>query len=87
LINTTDTPNPESVAFLPEGVKVLPRGFNPIEFNDVRSAKESPLAKLLFQQEGVKRVFLTTEFITVTKEEDADWDFLKPIIFGTITEF
>jgi Fe-S cluster biogenesis protein NfuA len=87
IINFSTTPNPESLAFTPEGVLVLPNGIKPLEFTDPRSAKMSPLAKMLFSIPHVKRVFLTSEFITITKDEDGEWDFLRPVIFGTITEF
>jgi hypothetical protein len=72
VINYTTTPNPDSLAFTPEGVKVLPAGVKPIEFNDRRNAKSSPLAKALFAEPEIKRVFLTSDFITITKEEDAE---------------
>jgi hypothetical protein len=36
--------------------------------------RRSPLAKKLFQIEGVTRVFFGKDFISVTKDEDIDWD-------------
>lgn len=36
---------------------------------------------------GITRVFFGSDFITVTKSEDADWDFLKPEIFAAIMDF
>jgi hypothetical protein len=36
--------------------------------------RRSPLAKKLFQIEGVTRVFFGKDFISVTKDEDEDWD-------------
>jgi len=88
IITFLTTPNPDSLAFTPEGVQVLPAGMTPIEFQDLRGAKISPLAQSLFKaEEGIKRVFLTSDFITVTKDEEAEWDRLKPIIVGTITQF
>jgi hypothetical protein len=36
--------------------------------------RRSPLAKKLFQIEGVTRVFFGKDFISVTKTEDEDWD-------------
>lgn len=37
------------------------------DFPNLSAAQKSPLAKLLFRIEGVRGVFLTHEFITITK--------------------
>ncbi|XP_076931719.1 nifU-like protein 4, mitochondrial [Bidens hawaiensis] len=47
----------------------------------------SPLAKALYGIDGITRVFFGSDFITVTKSEDASWDFLKPDIFAAIMDF
>ena len=47
----------------------------------------SPLAKRLFQVDGVTQVFFGSDFVTVTKNEDYGWAVLKPDIFAAITEF
>ena len=45
-----------------------------------------PLASKIFQVEGVVAVFLGTDFITVTKSEEMDWDHIKSAILGSIME-
>ncbi|XP_076921299.1 nifU-like protein 4, mitochondrial [Bidens hawaiensis] len=47
----------------------------------------SPLAKALYGIYGITRVFFGSDFVTVTKSEDASWDFLKPKIFASIMDF
>lgn len=85
-IQTQDTPNPNSLKFLP-GVNVLEPG-QTMDFPNGPSAYCSPLAKLLFRIEGVKSVFFGPDFITVTKvDEDVDWKLMKPEIFATIMDF
>jgi NFU1 iron-sulfur cluster scaffold homolog, mitochondrial len=84
-IQTHDTPNPDSLKFLP-GKDVLGKG-NTMDFPTVSAAAQSPLAKLLFRIEGVRGVFFGGDFITVTKEEDAEWGVLKPEIFAIIMDF
>jgi NFU1 iron-sulfur cluster scaffold homolog, mitochondrial len=84
-IQTQDTPNPDSLKFLP-GREVLVKGVTR-DFPSQMSAMSSPLAKLLFRIEGVKGVFFAHEFITVTKIEDADWKVMKPEIFAIIMDF
>ncbi|XP_051166916.1 NFU1 iron-sulfur cluster scaffold homolog, mitochondrial-like [Leptopilina boulardi] len=85
-IQTQDTPNPNSLKFLP-GVQVLDKGQTK-DFPSLSTAQFSPLAKMLFRIEGVKAVFYGSDFITVTKiDEDTDWNLLKPEIFATIMDF
>lgn len=85
-IQTQDTPNPNSLKFLP-GVMVLEPG-QTMDFPNGPAAYCSPLAKLLFRIEGVKSVFFGPDFITVTKvDEDLDWKLMKPEIFATIMDF
>lgn len=83
-VQTEKTPNPDSLKFLP-GVPVLESGT--ADFPTAMSAVSSPLAKKLFRNEGVKRVFLTQEFITITKDETCSWEDLKPAVFADIMEF
>lgn len=85
-IQTQDTPNPNSLKFLP-GVKVL-EGGGTKDFPNATDAYCSPLAKMLFRIEGVKSVFFGPDFITITKlDEDMEWGILKPEIFATIMDF
>ena len=83
-IQTEPTPNPDSLKFLP-GKTVLESGAR--DFRSFRDAQVSPLAKKLFQMEGVTGVFLSTDFVTVSKEEQADWLTLKPQVFAGIMDF
>ena len=42
----------------------------------------------LFRIEGVKSVFLGSDFITITKQhDDIQWQILKPEIYGAIMDF
>ena len=86
-IQTQDTPNPQSLKFLP-GTKVLEEG-GTLDFPTASSAFCSPLAKLLFRIDGVKAVFFGPDFITVTKADDEllEWKVLKPEIYATIMDF
>jgi Fe-S cluster biogenesis protein NfuA len=81
-IQTEATPNPATLKFLP-GRPVLAHGT--LEFLDTETSKASPLAARLFEIEGVKGVFLGTDFISVTKDE-GEWQHLKPAILGVIME-
>ncbi|KAF3676990.1 NFU1 iron-sulfur cluster scaffold -like protein, mitochondrial [Capsicum annuum] len=83
-IQTQSTPNPLSLMFYP-GKPVVEGGS--ADFPNARSAMNSPLAKALFGIDGITRVFFGSDFVTVTKSEEASWDFLKPEIFAAIMDF
>lgn len=86
-IQVEETPNPNSLKFYP-GEPILESGT--IDFQDkVTASLKSPLAKSLFRIKGVKSVFFSQEFITVTKDDDdaLEWKVLKPQIFSAIMIF
>ena len=82
-IQTESTPNPATLKFLP-GQGVMEAGT--ADFPSADSAATSPLARRLFGVDGVTGVFLGSDFVTVTKEDGADWDHLKPALLGGIME-
>ncbi len=82
-IETEGTPNPATLKFLP-GREIL--GNRTADFADADAALISPLAEALFGLEGVARVFLGGDFVTVTKTPDAEWQALKPQVLGLLME-
>jgi Fe-S cluster biogenesis protein NfuA len=83
-IQTQATPNPTSLMFLP-GKPVMEGGSR--NFANAREGMASPLAKRLFQIDGISQVFFGSDFITVTKTDAYSWSILKPDVFAAITEF
>ena len=63
-IQTQDTPNPETLKFVP-GVEILKTGTR--SYASKKDVNDSPLADALFKIEGVAGVFLGRDFISVTK--------------------
>lgn len=82
-IQTENTPNPNTMKFLP-GQDVL--GERTAFFTDSDNAKASPLASALFVLADIRAVFFGSDFITVTKTESSNWDVLKPQILTTVME-
>lgn len=82
-IQTEATPNPDSLKFIP-GRIVLETGT--ASFNKGDDCTKSPLAKKLLEIPQVAGVFFANDFITVTKEPQADWYALKPLVLGNIME-
>ena len=81
-IQTEATPNPATLKFIP-GRTVLNDGT--ADFRAPGEAGASPLARRIFEIDGVNGVFLGADFISVTKGA-AEWQHLKPMILGAIME-
>jgi Fe-S cluster biogenesis protein NfuA len=77
---------PSLTALAPPARPAAPQGAGR-SFSTPREAMASPLAKRLFQIDGVTSVFFGGEFVTVTKSDDYAWAVLKPDVFAAITEF
>jgi len=82
-IQTQTTPNPATLKFLP-GQDVSP--VTPYEFVSESEAAASPLAAALFGINGVSNVFLGSDFVAITKTDDADWAVLKPQALAAIMD-
>ena len=74
-IYTEMTPNPETMKFVAN--KLLYPGKS-IDFPDETSAGPSPLARALFAFPFVRSVFIASNFVTLTKTPDAQWDDVIP---------
>lgn len=83
-IQTEDTPNPRTLKFLP-GRDVLGASSGR-DFTNAEAAEASPLAASLMALEGVDRVYLGPDFITVTKADDLEWPHLKPHVLAAIMD-
>ena len=82
-IETEGTPNPATLKFLP-GRDVM--GAGTADFAGPDLAGRSPLATALFALPGVARVFLGSDFVTVTKNDLTEWQALRPQVLGAIME-
>jgi Fe-S cluster biogenesis protein NfuA len=85
-LQTHDTPNPNTMKFIPDGIVVIEKGVEEFKNKEV-AAEKSNLAEKLFAIQGVKSVFLGHDFITVTKDENLDWQYLKTEILSEIMDF
>jgi Fe-S cluster biogenesis protein NfuA len=76
-IYTEMTPNPETMKFVAN--KLLYPGKS-IDFPDEASCEPSPLAKELFAFPFIRSVFIASNFVTLTKTPDTNWDEVIPSI-------
>lgn len=85
MIYTESTPNPNTLKFVTNKALLLD---DAVEFQNVEETTEAPLAKALFNFEGVTNIFISNNFVTITKTDDLLWtemmipikDFLKNYI-------
>ena len=85
-IQTEPTPNPLTMKFIP-GVDVMGNSTqNTLFLTSAEEAKISPLASDLFRIAGVTAIFLGSDFITVTRAPDQEWETLKPLILPAIMD-
>ncbi len=84
-VYTESNPNPNSLKFV-LNFMLMPEGVSR-DFPDIENAKNAPLAQKLFELPYVKRVFYMSNFVTVTKEESADWYEIKGEIQALIKTF
>ena len=83
-IYTEMTPNPETMKFVAN--KLLYPGKS-IDFPDVENAKPSPLATELFGFPFIKAVFIASNFVTLTKTTDTEWNDVIPTIRQFLKEY
>ena len=71
MLYSEQTPNPETLKFVTN--RMLHNGT--ADFNTVELAEEwSPLAKSLFDQPYVKGVYISNNYVTITKEINYSWE-------------
>ena len=83
-IETESTPNPATLKFIP-GREVMGAS-GTADFASPEAAARSPLASRIFALPGVARVFLGSDFVTVTQSGDADWQSLRPQVLGAVMD-
>lgn len=83
-IYTESTPNPESQMFV-TNLHLLPNYV--AEFKNKEAAGESELAQRLFDIPFVSAVFISNNFVTITKKADYDWFEITPELREAIRSF
>ncbi len=79
------SPNPNSMKFV-ANYMLVDTGES-FDFPDVESAQDAPLAQALFQFDYVERVFIMSNFITITKSESTEWVEIQNEMRQFITQY
>lgn len=77
MIYTEITPNPASLKFVTQRI-FLRKGS--VDFPTVEGTEDSPLAQKLFDFKFVEGVFISANFITITKHADFQWEDVIPVV-------
>ncbi len=83
-IETEGTPNPATLKFLPGREVMGDRGT--ADFASAEAAARSPLAARIFALPGVARVFLGSDFVTVTEDGENGWMALRAQVLSAIMD-
>jgi Fe-S cluster biogenesis protein NfuA len=83
-IYTEMTPNPETMKFVAN--KLLYPGKS-VDFPDAESAAPSPLAGELFGFPFIRAVFIASNFVTLTKTSETEWNDVVPAIREFLKEY
>lgn len=78
-------PNPNSLKFV-VNFMLTDEGVS-FDYPDQSSTENSPLANELFNFAAVDRVFITSNFVTVTKKEDIDWVEIQDIVRNHVKKY
>ena len=82
-VQTENTPNPNSLKFLPG--KIVSE-HNSFEVTD-KEQTNNELVRNLLSVNGVEGIFLGKDFISVNKVNDITWDEIKHIVISLINDF
>jgi len=72
MIYAESTPNPASMKFVANKM-LLPQGAT-AQYSNIGETKNAPLAQKLFEFPFVKQVFISGNYLTVTKADFVSWD-------------
>lgn len=84
IIEIQETPDTNVINFFPPQ-PLLKQGS--AEFVDAKSIRKSPLAEQIFDIGGITSLFITADMISVTKQPEASWNEIKPIIMAEIMDY
>ena len=83
-IYTEMTPNPETMKFVANKLLYPSKS---IDFQNEQAAFPSPLAKELFGFPFIKGVFIASNFVTLTKTVETDWNEVIPSLREFLKEY
>jgi Fe-S cluster biogenesis protein NfuA len=85
IVYAEETPNPASIKFVAN--KLLLVSGASADYTSLKEATDAPIVKELFQFPFVKSVFIAANFITVTKQDNIEWEDIRDELRVFITNY
>jgi NFU1 iron-sulfur cluster scaffold homolog, mitochondrial len=85
IIYAEETPNPTSLKFVAN--KLLLVSGATAEYNNISETNDAPIAKKLLAFPFVKKVFIASNFVTITKHDTLEWEEIRDEIRVFITQY
>lgn len=85
IIYAEETPNPSSVKFVAN--KLLLVSGASAEYISASETKDAPIAQALFNFPFVNKIFIASNFVTVSKKESVDWEEIRDELRVFITDY
>ncbi len=82
-VSPQPTPNPNALKFTLDRPATDKRSET---YREGSAPTDSPLGARIFDLGGVTNVFLTADFVSVTKDDATSWDTLLPVVIQAIQE-
>jgi NFU1 iron-sulfur cluster scaffold homolog, mitochondrial len=86
IIYVEATPNPASIKFVANKILITTKGAS-AEYKSMAETQTAPIAKKLFAFPFVKNIFITANYITITKTDAVEWDDITLELRSFITEY
>lgn len=85
IVYAEETPNPASLKFVAN--KLLLVSGAAADYESIDQASDAPIVKELFKFPFVKRVFITSNFISLTKHDSVIWEEIRDELRVFITDY
>lgn len=85
MIYAESTPNPASMKFVANKL-LMPQGAT-AQYNTIAETRNAPLAQKLFEFPFVRQIFISGNYLTVSKADMVSWDDVLMELRSYITEF
>ena len=85
MIQIENTPNPNALKFLSEN-QISEIGTKEFKKNQISQVKNN-FVKNILNIDGVELVLLSENFLSVKKEEKANWESIKPSIISHLNDY
>ena len=85
IVYAEETPNPVSMKFVANRLLLVSGAV--ADYENASEAADAPIAKALFQFPFVKRIFIASNYVTVTRRDNVEWEEIRDELRVFITDW